>query len=92
MNFTELIPLAAIVIGIPCFLGFVALIANHTRKMKELAIRDRELELGGADGMMGPALDTLRDDLHDTRAQLADVQERLDFAERLLAGGQPKEQ
>jgi hypothetical protein len=29
----------------------------------------------------------LRDDLDDTRAQLAEVQERLDFAERVLTAG-----
>jgi uncharacterized membrane protein len=29
----------------------------------------------------------LRDDLDDTRGQLAEVQERLDFAERLLTAG-----
>ncbi len=36
---------------------------------------------------MGPVVDALRDDLNDTRAQLADMHERLDFAERLLTAG-----
>ena len=34
-----------------------------------------------------PGLYELRDDLNDTRAQLAEMQERLDFAERLLTSG-----
>ncbi len=33
---------------------------------------------------LGPEVDALRDDLNDTRAQLAEMQERLDFTERLL--------
>ena len=36
---------------------------------------------------MGPVVDALRDDLDDTRGQLAEVQERLDFAERVLTAG-----
>ncbi len=39
---------------------------------------------GSSDHDLGPAVDALRDDLNDTRAQLTEVQERLDFAERLL--------
>ncbi len=87
MNSSIVIPIAAIVVGIPGFIAFVALLVGHTRKMRELAIRDKELELTGGDASLGPALDTLRDDLNDTRAQVAEMQERLDFAERLLAAG-----
>ncbi len=53
--------------------------------------KTKELEMGGGDPELGPAVDALRDDLADmqehTRAQLADMQERLDFAERLLTAG-----
>ncbi len=45
-------------------------------------LKRKELEMRGSD-----AVDALRDDLDDTRAQLAEVQERLDFAERMLAAG-----
>ena len=41
----------------------------------------------GSDPELGPVVDALRDDADDTRAQLADIQERLDFAERLLTAG-----
>jgi hypothetical protein len=37
-------------------------------------------------------IDALRDDLNDTRAQLAEVQERLDFAERLLTAGRKSQE
>ncbi len=43
--------------------------------------------MGGSDPGLGPVVDALRDDLNETRAQLADMQERLDFAERLLTAG-----
>ncbi len=45
-------------------------------------LKQKELEMRGSD-----SADALRDDLDDTRAQLADMQERLDFAERLLTAG-----
>ena len=77
-----LIPIVAVAVGVPGLVAFVAVLTGHTRKMKELAIRDREI---GADADLGPTLDALRDDLDDTRSQLVDVQERLDFTERLLA-------
>ena len=87
MDPTFLVPIAAIVIGVPGTVAFMALVMGHTRKMKELKIREKELEMGGSDAELGPVVDTLCDDLNDTRAQVAEIQERLDFAERLLAGG-----
>ena len=51
------------------------------------AIRRRELEAQGGDHDLGPAVDALREDLHETQAQIADLQERLDFAERVLTAG-----
>ncbi len=45
-------------------------------------LKKKELEMRGSD-----SADALRDDLDDTRAQLAEMQERLDFAERLLTAG-----
>ncbi len=50
-------------------------------------LKKKELEMRGSDPELGPVVDELRDDLDDTRAQLADMQERLDFAERLLTAG-----
>ena len=79
------IPIAAIVVGVPGVVAFVSLLANHTRKMKELEVREKE---AGADALR-PAVDALTDDVHDLRSHLAEVQERLDFAERMLASGKP---
>ncbi len=54
-------------------------------------LKKKELEIRGSDPELGPVVDALRDDLADmqehTRAQLAEMQERLDFAERLLTAG-----
>ena len=74
------IPIVAIVIGIPAFIAFMALVIGHTRKLEELKIREKELETRGSDAELGPEVDALRDDV-------ADIQERLDLAERLLAAG-----
>jgi hypothetical protein len=89
MDFSTLIPVVAVVVGVPGFVAFVALIAGHTRKMKELGIRDRELASAGGDAALGPAIDALRDELEDTRTNMAQIQERLDFTERLLAAREP---
>ena len=57
-------------------------------------LKKKELEMRGSDPELGPVVDALRDDLADmadmqehTRAELAEMQERLDFAERLLTAG-----
>ena len=74
-----------ITIGIPGVLVFTALIIRFKLKKKEL-------EMGGSDPELGAEVDALRDDLNDTRAQLAEVQERLDFAERVLAAGRASQE
>ena len=48
-------------------------------------LKKKELEMRGSDAELGPLVDVLRDDLDDTRAQLAEIHERLDFTERVLA-------
>ncbi len=57
-------------------------------------LKKKELEMRGSKTKLGPVVDALRDDVEQladmqesTRAQLADMQERLDFAERLLTAG-----
>ena len=49
-------------------------------------LKKKELEMRGSNAELGPVVDALRDDVDDTRAQLAEMQERLDFTERLLTG------
>jgi hypothetical protein len=55
-------------------------------------LKKTELEMRGSDAELGPVVDALRDDADDTRAQLADIQERLDFAERLLTAGRASQE
>ena len=69
-------PLIFAFVGLPLsFIVITVLIIRY--KLKKT-----ELEMRGSD-----SVDALRDDLDDTRAQLAEMQERLDFAERLLTAG-----
>ncbi len=74
----EIIPMALAALIMPIVV--TALIIRYKLKKKELEMR-------GSDPQLGPEVDALRDDLNDTQAQLAEMQERLDFTERLLAGG-----
>ncbi len=77
----------AIIVSFSSVLVFTGLIIRFKLKKKELQLREKELEMRGSDPKLGPEVEALRDDLNDTRAQLAEMQERLDFAERLLTAG-----
>ena len=55
-------------------------------------LKKKELEMRGSDAESGPVVDALRDDLSDTRARLAEMEERLDFAERLLTAGRASQE
>ncbi len=55
-------------------------------------LKKTELEMRGSNAESGPEVDALRDDLNDTRAQLADMEERLEFAERLLTAGRASQE
>ncbi len=55
-------------------------------------LKKTELEMRGNNAELEPVVDALRDDADDTRAQLADIQERLDFAERLLTAGRASQE
>ena len=73
-----------IVFGVPALIVGLVLILRYKLKKKELEMRATDPELGAE-------IDALRDEMTEmqehTRAQLAEVQERLEFAERLLAAG-----
>ena len=69
-----------------------------TAQIIRYKLKKKELEMQGSDAELGPVVESLCDDLNDTRAQLsemqehtqaqlAEIQERLDFAERLLTDG-----
>jgi hypothetical protein len=71
------------------FILFTALIVHFRLKKRELDSRGSSAELEAE-------VDALRDDLTDmqehTRVQLADMQERLEFTERLLAAGRESQE
>ncbi len=77
--------IVSVIFGVTGFVGALALILRFKLKRKELEMR-------GSDPELGPALARLRDDLNETRAELADMQERLDFAERLLTAGRASQE
>jgi hypothetical protein len=77
--------IVSVVFGVSGTVLALALILRFRLKKKELEVR-------GSDPELGPAVDALRHDLDDTRAQLADMQERLDFAERLLTAGRASQE
>ncbi len=74
------------IVGVPGLIVALVVILRFKLKKKEMEMREKELEMRGSDPELGTVVDALRDDLNDTLAQLADMQERLDFTERLLAG------
>jgi len=74
-----------VIFGVPALVvGLVVILRFQLKK--------KELEMRGSDPELKAEVDTLRDDLDDTRAQLAEVQERLDFAERLLSAGRASQE
>lgn len=72
-----LIPLFALAIPL-LVIGF-----NGMQKVQRLCIE--ELKLRAGDGGDGAAIDELRGEVDALRQELAEVHERLDFTERLLA-------
>jgi hypothetical protein len=81
--FTE--DIVGIIFGVPAIVVALVLILRYKLKTKEIEAR-------GHDAEWGPEVDALRDDLDDTRAQLAEMQERLEFTERLLAAGRESQE
>ncbi len=79
------VPIMIIIMGALTFSSTVWALVHFKLKKKELEMR-------GSDAELGPVIDALRDDVHDTRAQLAEMQERLDFAERLLTAGRASQE
>ncbi len=81
-----------LLVVLPSIILFTGLIIRFKLKKKELEVREKELEIRGSDPDYGPEVDELRDDLNDTRARLAEMEERLDFAERLLTAGRASQE
>ena len=71
-----LIPVLALAIPI------VTIVSNRLVKLQQLRIEEAKLRAGAGDG---DAPESLAQDVTQIRQELAEVQERLDFAERALA-------
>ena len=84
----DLVPIAGIVVLFPSIVALTFLVMRYKLKNKELETR-------GSDPELGREVDALRDELADmrehTRSELAEVQERLDFAERMLTAGRQED-
>lgn len=75
-----LIPILALSIPV------AAIVLNGLYKIQKARLEETRLRTqGGAAPEMQAQLDDLRDEMQQVRTELAEVQERLDFAERLLA-------
>ena len=78
-----LIPIVAMCIPI------AAIVVAGFNKQAKMRLEEARLRLGGGDNQ--EELDELRSDLDNVRGELAEVQERLDFTERLLTQSRERE-
>jgi hypothetical protein len=76
-----LIPIVAMTIPI------VAIIFNGLQKVARMRLEEARVRAGALDGTTASDVAALRDEVSEVRRELAEVQERLDFAERLLTRG-----
>jgi molybdopterin converting factor small subunit len=80
-------------IAVPVVFGSITVVTISIIRYK---LKKKELEMRGSDAELGPVVDALREDLADmqehTQAQLAEMHERLDFAERMLAAGRASQE
>jgi hypothetical protein len=75
-------------------LAFTGTVASTAWAIVHFRLKKKELEALGGGGELGVAVEGLREDVErlaeiqeHAQAQLAETQERLDFAERLLTAG-----
>lgn len=73
------IPIMALAIPV------AAIIFHGLQKLARTRLEEARLRAGGMDGETGAEIEALRQEVGELRRDLGDVQERLDFAERLLS-------
>ncbi len=76
-----LIPIMALAIPV------VAIVMNGMQKVWRLRVEDARLRMGGGEGGSAGEFQALRDELETVRRELSELNERVDFTERLLARG-----
>jgi hypothetical protein len=74
------IPIMALAIPV------AAIVMNGLHKVRRLRLEEARLRLGG-EGSSSEEVQALRGDLETVRRELSELNERVDFAERLLARG-----
>jgi hypothetical protein len=84
-SFAVFIPIVALSIPV------VGIIFRGLEKVARLRVEEAKVKAGVLDGQSPAELTALREEMMDVRRELAEVQERLDFAERLLTSGRPPE-
>jgi hypothetical protein len=80
-GFAVFIPIVALSIPV------VAIVFHGLQKLARLRIEEARVKSGALEGETAGELAALRDEVGEVRRELAEVQERLDFAERLLTSG-----
>jgi uncharacterized protein involved in exopolysaccharide biosynthesis len=80
-GFAVFIPIVALCIPV------AAIVVHGLQKVARLRIEEAKVKAGLLDGQSAAELAALREEMGDVRRELSEVQERLDFAERLLTSG-----
>lgn len=80
-DFAVFIPIVALCIPV------AGIIFHGLEKMARLRLEEAKVKAGQLDGQSAAELSALREEMGDVRRELSEVQERLDFAERLLTSG-----
>jgi hypothetical protein len=80
-----LIPIFAMAIPI------AGIIFHGLQKIARLRLEEARVRAGALDGPTAGEVSALREEVGEVRRELAEVQERLDFAERLLTRGREAE-
>jgi hypothetical protein len=80
-GFAVFIPIVALCIPV------AGIIFHGLEKVARLRVEEAKVQAGQLDGPSFAELAALREEMGDVRRELAEVQERLDFAERLLTSG-----
>jgi uncharacterized protein involved in exopolysaccharide biosynthesis len=83
-GFAVFIPIVALCIPV------AGIIFRGLEKVARLRVEEAKVRAGQLDGQSAAELARLREEMGDVRRELAEVQERLDFAERLLTSGRGK--